>query len=71
MSDDAKRRRRLIQIKRENGLTYAGLAELAGARIKTVESWLSTPGTSGHRPIPAYRLDLIELRLQIQKRGGL
>lgn len=69
MSEETKRRRRLIQLKRDHGLTYAGIAELAGegTSIKTVESWMSTPGTAGHRPIPAYRLELIELRLQLAK----
>lgn len=59
-------RDRLIQIKKEHGLTYAGIAELAGAPIGTVEGWLATPGLVSARAIPQYRLDLIEIRLRLR-----
>lgn len=67
ITDALKRRRRLIAIKREHDLTYAGIAELAGASIKTVEGWLATPGTAGYNPIPAYRLDVILDRIKLRK----
>jgi len=66
-TDATKRRRRLLAIRKSEDLTNVGIAELAGAKLKTVESWLSTPGTASHRPLPAYRLELIELRLKIQQ----
>jgi len=66
-TDATKRRRRLLAIRKSEDLTNVGIAELAGAKLKTVESWLSTPGTASHRPLPANRLELIELRLKIQQ----
>ena len=68
-TDATKRRRRLLAIRKENGLTNAGLAELAGegTGIKTVEHWLADPKASSYRPIPAYRLELIEMRLKLKK----
>jgi hypothetical protein len=69
-TDATKRRRRLLAIRKSEDLTNVGIAELAGAKLKTVESWLSTPGTASHRPLPAYRLELIELRLKARKASG-
>lgn len=71
-TDATKRRRRLLEIREQNGLTNAGVARLAGegTSIKTVESWLAKPGAAGSRPIPAYRMELIELRVAIKKSGA-
>ena len=71
-TDATKRRRRLLEISEKNNLTNAGVAQLAGegTSIKTVESWLAKPGAAGSRPIPAYRMELIELRVAIKKSGA-
>lgn len=71
-SDAIKRRRRLLAIRRENDLTNAGLAELAGegTTIKTVEHWLADPAATSYRPIPAFRMELIELRLRMKQAMG-
>lgn len=65
----SKRRRRLLALREKHGLTYAGVAELAGegTSIKTVEAWFASPEAVSYRPIPAYRLELIELRLRLKK----
>lgn len=70
-NDATKRRRRLLAIRKDNALTNAGVAELAGegTSIKAVESWMAQPGSPGYRPIPAYRMELIELRMALKKAG--
>lgn len=40
---------RLRAIMRENALTNADVAQLAGVVEKTVESWLATPESASHR----------------------
>lgn len=73
MSTPINRRRALLKLKAEHDLTYAGIAELAGegTSIKTVEGWLASPGAASYRPLPAWRMELIELRLQKQIQQGL
>jgi hypothetical protein len=58
--------RKLRGLVRKHGLTYAKVAELAGAgtSIKAVEGWLASLGAVSYRTLPAYRLELIEVRLQ-------
>lgn len=62
-------RRKLVKLKEQHGLTYADIAELAGANIKTAERWLATETASSYIEIPAWRLELIELRLRLRKTG--
>lgn len=47
----------------DNGLTYADLAELACVSIKTVESWLATPGAANHRNFHRRHLNSIAFGL--------
>jgi len=67
LDDSSKRRRRMLKLCRENDLTHAGVADLAGkgTSIKTVHAWLQNPGTAGYRPIPAHRLELIEINIRL------
>jgi len=66
-SDDLKRRRELIAIKKKHGLTYAEIAVLARCSEKLVERWLATPGCTNWRRIPAHRMELIEHNLVAKK----
>jgi hypothetical protein len=62
MTDTTKRLRRLVK---KHELSTARLAELAGegTSIKTVQRWLAPENSTWHTDVPAYRLELIELRL--------
>lgn len=59
---------RLRALMARHDLSYADVAELAGASVKTVESWLAREDAAMHRSMPGRALDLIELRLKERRR---
>lgn len=60
----AQRRRRLILLMRKHGLTRERVAQLVGAPSrKVVDAWLAPAGTTTHRNLPGYRLELLEHKL--------
>lgn len=67
----AQRRRRLIALMKQHDLTRERVANLVGAPSrKVVDSWLAPAGTTSHRVMPGYRLDLLELKIRQELAHG-
>jgi predicted transcriptional regulator len=45
-------------------MTYARAAELLGCSVKAVERYLAPEGAASFQSLPAYRLELMELRME-------
>jgi hypothetical protein len=54
---------KLRALKAQHRLTNAGVAELAGVAVKTVEGWLAHDHATSRREMPERHLALIEARL--------
>jgi len=59
---------RLRVLMLENELTYANVAAYCSVSVKTVESWLASPGAENHRALHPRYLELIELKLAAEKK---
>lgn len=66
MSEDLAERLRVLMARHD--MTRREVAELAGVTLKTVESWLASPGSASRRQMQQRSLDLIELRLAASKK---
>lgn len=63
------RRDELRALVREHALTYAQVADLASAKVKSVECWLAGPESKKKREPSQATLDLIRMRLAGREKG--
>lgn len=69
MTAQESRALQLRALVEKHRLTYADVAELTEASVKTVEGWLADPEAASHRQIKPAALELLKMRLKARRKG--